>query len=52
MKVVAHSHVALEEEVELGDHGVLSTSDGGRSAGKLCQRLSALSEGELEEAQA
>jgi hypothetical protein len=50
--VVAPSHVELEEEVELGDHGALSMSVGGRSAGTLCQHLSTLSEAELEEAQA
>jgi len=38
--------------VELKDHGALSTSNGGRSAETPCQRLSPLSEGELEEAQA
>ena len=52
MRVVAPGHVVLEEEVELEDHDALSTSGGGRSVGIPCQRLSTLSEGELEEAQA
>ena len=42
--------MVLDEEVELGDHDVRSTSGGGHSAGTLCQRLSALSKCELEEA--
>jgi len=44
--------VVLEEEVELEDHGALSVSVGGGSVETPCQRLSALSEGELEEAEA
>jgi hypothetical protein len=50
VKVVAPGHVVLEEVVELGDHGALSTSGEGRSAGTLCQHLSTPSKCELEEA--
>ena len=50
--MVAPGHVELEEEVGLGDHDALSTSDGGRSGGTQYLHLSALSEGELEGAQA
>jgi hypothetical protein len=49
---VAPGHVVLEEVVELYGCDVPSASVGGRSEGTLCRSLSALSEGELEEAQA
>jgi len=50
VKVVAPGHVVLEEEVELGDHGALSTSSEGRSVETQCWYLSTPSGYELEEA--